>query len=92
VRRFTASGGGGRLSTRAASDIFRTILANSGLDDEITAHTGRHNCATTLIRGGTDLVLVAEYLGATRTTRPAPGAKPVQGTGESLEPRQGWGP
>jgi integrase/recombinase XerC len=36
------------------------------LDDAITAHTGRHTFATTLIRGGTDLVLVADLLGHAR--------------------------
>lgn len=57
---------GGRLSTRGASDIFHTITANAALDDTVTAHTGRHTFATTLIRGGTDLVLVADMLGHAR--------------------------
>lgn len=57
---------GARLSTRGASDIFRTIATTAGLDDTITAHTGRHTFATTLIRGGTDLVTVAEMLGHAR--------------------------
>jgi len=57
---------GGRLSTRGASDVFRTIAQTAGLDDPITAHTGRHTFATTLIRGGTDLVTVAEMLGHAR--------------------------
>jgi integrase/recombinase XerC len=69
---------GGRLSTRAASAIFQKIATAGGLDDEITAHTGRHTFATTLIRGGTDLVLVADMLGHSRLetvrayTRPTP--------------------
>jgi integrase/recombinase XerC len=57
---------GGRLSARAASAIFRAIVAHGGLDDDITAHTGRHTFATTLIRGGADLILVAELLGHAR--------------------------
>ena len=57
---------GGRLSTRGASDIFHTITANAALDDTLTAHTRRHTFATTLIRGGTDLVLVGAMLGHAR--------------------------
>jgi site-specific recombinase XerD len=57
---------GTRLTTRGASTIFRTIATTAGLDDSITAHIGRHTFATTLIRGGTDLVTVAEMLGHAR--------------------------
>jgi site-specific recombinase XerD len=57
---------GARLTTRGASDILHTIATTAGLDDTITAHTGRHTFATTLIRGGTDLVTVAEMLGHAR--------------------------
>jgi hypothetical protein len=57
---------GARLTTRGASDIFRTIATTANLDDKITAHIGRHTFATTLIRGGTDLVVVAELLGHAR--------------------------
>jgi hypothetical protein len=32
---------GGRLTIRGASTIFRTITQAAGLDDAITAHTGR---------------------------------------------------
>jgi site-specific recombinase XerD len=39
---------GARLTTRGASDIFHTIATTAGLDDTITAHTGRHTFATTL--------------------------------------------
>ena len=47
------------------------IATRAGLDDEITAHVLRHTFATTLVRGGTDLVIVAEMLGHARleTTR-----------------------
>lgn len=57
---------GARLTTRGASDIFRTIATTAGIDDKITAHIGRHTFAATLIRGGTDLVVVAELLGHAR--------------------------
>lgn len=58
---------GGRLTARGASDIIRAIAADANLDSEhITAHVGRHTFATTLIRGGTDLVAVADLLGHAR--------------------------
>ncbi|MET9339036.1 tyrosine-type recombinase/integrase [Nonomuraea sp. NPDC003804] len=43
----------------------------AGLDDPTTAHVLRYTLATTLVRGKTDLVLVAEILGHARleTTR-----------------------
>ncbi|MGH3722054.1 MAG: tyrosine-type recombinase/integrase [Pseudonocardiaceae bacterium] len=57
----------GRLSVRGASGIITGIATAAGLDDEtITAHVGRHTFATTLIRGGTDLVIVADLLGHAR--------------------------
>jgi len=58
---------GRRLSVRGASDIIRSIAAEANLDEEhITAHIGRHTFATTLVRGGTDLVTVADMLGHVR--------------------------
>ena len=58
---------GQRLSVRGASDIIRANAADANLDEEhITAHVGRHTFATTLIRGGTDLVTVADMLGHAR--------------------------
>jgi site-specific recombinase XerD len=58
---------GQRLSVRGASNIIRAIAADANLDEEhITAHVGRHTFATTLIRGGTDLVAVADMLGHAR--------------------------
>jgi site-specific recombinase XerD len=65
------SQGGRRLGVRAAHDIVTGIAARAGLDDDVTAHVLRHTFATTLVRGGTDLVIVAELLGHARleTTR-----------------------
>jgi site-specific recombinase XerD len=62
---------GGRLTTRGASNILTTIAADAGLDDTFTAHVLRHTFGTTLIRGGHDIVLVAELMGHARleTTR-----------------------
>ena len=47
------------------------IADRGGLEDHVTAHVLRHSFATTLVRGGTDLVIAAELLGHARleTTR-----------------------
>jgi site-specific recombinase XerD len=62
---------GSRLSARGAHDVITGIAANAGLEDHVTAHVLRHSFATTLVRGGTDLVIAAELLGHARleTTR-----------------------
>lgn len=57
---------GGRLTTRAASDVFTAITAHAGLEDATTAHVGRHTFVTRLIRGGEDLITVAELAGHAR--------------------------
>jgi integrase/recombinase XerC len=57
---------GARLGVRGASDIFTAILDQAGLDDDGTAHVLRHTMATTLVRGGADLVTIAEMLGHAR--------------------------
>ena len=62
---------GSRLSARGAHDVITGIAAQAGLEDRVTAHVLRHSFATTLVRGGTDLVIAAELLGHARleTTR-----------------------
>jgi integrase/recombinase XerC len=47
---------GGRLSVRTDSSVIAAIADDGGLDVETTAHVLRHTFATTLVRGGTDLV------------------------------------
>ena len=69
---------GARLSVRGASNIIATIAANAGLDDGITAHVGRHTFATTLVRGGTDLVVVADLLGHARLDTVRAYTRPTQ--------------
>ena len=51
---------GQRLSVRGSHDIITGIAATAGLDADTTVHVLRHTFATTLVRGGTDLVIVAE--------------------------------
>ncbi len=60
---------GGRLSTRAIDLLVRGLARDAGL--ELSSHTLRHTCFTNLVRGGNDLVMVAEIAGHRRleTTR-----------------------
>lgn len=60
---------GKRLSTRAIHNVVCLLGRNAGLD--ISAHTLRHTCLTSLVRKGNDIVLVAELAGHRRveTTR-----------------------
>lgn len=60
---------GGRLTTRAIDLLIRGLAEDAGL--ELSSHTLRHTCFTNLVRGGNDLVMVAEIAGHRRleTTR-----------------------
>ncbi len=60
---------GKRLSARSVDLIIRRIGTDAHL--ELSAHVLRHTCLTNLVRGGNDLVLVAEIAGHKRleTTR-----------------------
>jgi integrase/recombinase XerC len=62
---------GTRLTTRAIDLVVRTLSAEAGLDEELSAHVLRHTCFTNLRRAGVDLVVIAGLAGHARvdTTR-----------------------
>lgn len=66
---FFLSRQGHRLTPRSVDLRLRKLAAQAGLS--LSAHTLRHTCLTNLVRGGHDLVLVAEIAGHQRleTTR-----------------------
>jgi len=78
---------GARLSTRALDLVIRALAREAHL--VLSAHTLRHTCLTKLVRGGADLVLVAELAGHRRleTTRrySLPSQADRQAAMESLE-------
>lgn len=55
---------GGRLSIQAVDAVVRKFGCYSGID--LSSHSLRHTCLTRLIRGGTDVVTVAEIAGHAR--------------------------
>lgn len=57
---------GQRLSATGASEIITAVTAAARFEDPATAHVLRHTFGTSLVRGGTDLVTVAELLGHAR--------------------------
>lgn len=73
---------GTRLTVRGARDIIARIASAAGEADTVTAHVLRHTFGTNLVRGGTDLVLVAELLGHARleTTRSYAEPSPIDRT------------
>jgi site-specific recombinase XerD len=62
---------GTRLTTRAIDLVVRTLGAEAGLEEELSAHVLRHTCFTNLRRAGVDLVTIAGLAGHARldTTR-----------------------
>jgi site-specific recombinase XerC len=78
---------GRRLSARAVDLVIRKSARRAGL--ELSAHVLRHTCVTNLVRGGNDIVLVAELAGHRRleTTRrySLPSAADRQAAMDSLE-------
>lgn len=78
---------GGRLTPRSIDRVVRGVAGRAGL--ELSAHVLRHTCVTNLVRGGNDLVLVAELAGHRRleTTRrySLPSAADRQAAMEALE-------
>lgn len=69
---------GQRLSATGASEIITTITAPARFEDPATAHVLRHTFGTSLVRGGTDLVTVAELLGHSRVETVRIYSKPTQ--------------
>jgi len=78
---------GGRLSPRSVDRVVRGVASRAGL--LLSAHVLRHTCVTNLVRGGNDIVLVAELAGHRRleTTRrySLPSAADRQAAMEALE-------
>lgn len=68
-RALFVSARGSRLSARATDSAVRKVAREAGI--EASAHVLRHTCLTGMVRGGYDLVVVAELAGHRRleTTR-----------------------
>jgi len=74
---------GRRLTTRAIELVVRTLGAEAGLEEELSAHVLRHTCFTNLRRAGVDLVRIAAWPGTPAWTprgatpcRPRPTGRP----------------
>jgi site-specific recombinase XerD len=78
---------GRRLSARTVDLVIRNTASRAGL--RLSAHVLRHTCVTNLVRGGNDIVLVAELAGHRRleTTRrySLPSAADRQAAMDALE-------
>lgn len=55
--------GGGRLSTQGIAKIIAQLREDGGVKRNVTPHMLRHTVATLLLRNGTDIRVVQEFLG-----------------------------
>jgi site-specific recombinase XerD len=79
---------GRRLSPRSVNRAVRGVASRAGL--EISAHTLRHTCVTNLVRGGNDIVLVAELAGHRRLETTRRYSLPSPLTGKPRWKRSNW--
>jgi site-specific recombinase XerD len=59
---------GERLSTQGVANMIRQVSSEKGITRHITPHMFRHTIATLLLRNGTDIRLVQEFLGHSSIT------------------------
>lgn len=62
-RAFFVNASGGRLSAQGIANVVHRLRKTCGIDRTITPHMLRHTVATQLLRNGTDIRVVQEFLG-----------------------------